>query len=96
MRWWGRVVNWLRRRLAVFGRDRRWISDGHERDRHEAILRVRLARKQPVSVSKAAKRLGVSAQTVRRRVKSGRLSAEYDPSGRIAGVYLRGDEKHSR
>jgi len=49
--WWGRrVVIWLRCRLAGFGRDRRWMSDSHERDRHEATLRERLARKQPVSV----------------------------------------------
>ena len=38
-----------------------------------------------VSVAEAAKLLGVSAQTVRRRIESGELKAENEPGGRGRG-----------
>ena len=84
------IGGWLRRVVSRFGRDRRWISDGSERTRHDAIVRERLVvpRREATSLVEAANRLGVSVQTVRRRVKRGQLDAAYDARGHISRVYL--------
>lgn len=91
------IGGWVRRVLSRVGRDRRWISDASERVRHDAIVRERLdvPIRQAMSVVQAADRLGVTVQTIRRRVKRGDLDAECDARGRIARVYLDNKEAPS-
>lgn len=83
--WWGGMMRRLRK-------ERRWIPDSDDRAQHQDVVRERLARKTPVTVSEAAERLGVTPQTIRRRVKDGKLDAEYGADGRISGVYLGDDQ----
>ena len=45
------MLTWLRRHLARHGRNRPWISDGEEGDRHQDAARRRLASKKPISIS---------------------------------------------
>jgi excisionase family DNA binding protein len=74
--------------------ERRWISDPKERVRHAAVVaeRLDLEVEQPgeVSVAEAAKRLGVSVSTVRRRARKGQLKGAYR-RGRLTGVILEAD-----
>jgi excisionase family DNA binding protein len=89
-----RAVAAGKRRFHGHGFERRWISDPEERERHAAVVaeRLDLNADEPgsVSVAEAAERLGVSASTVRRRVKSGQLKGAYR-DGRLTGVILDGD-----
>ena len=74
--------------------ERRWIPDDDERQRHAEVVAERLAPDPApsvvVRVTEAAKRLGVSASTVRRRVKRGELEGFYE-DGRMTGVVLEAD-----
>lgn len=39
------MLSWLRRTLGWF--ERRWIHDPEERERHDVLVRERLARREP-------------------------------------------------
>lgn len=94
-----RLVDWLRTKSSFFGRDRRWISDEDERERHGEAVRERLSRStapQSRSVAEAAAELGVTPKTVRRRVERGELKGDYDSGGRISRVYLDSDHDTDR
>ncbi len=75
--------------------ERRWIPDDAERQLHADVVAERLSESQPpqgsvVRVAEAAKRLGVSVSTVRRRVQRGELQAVMR-DGRMTGVILEAD-----
>jgi excisionase family DNA binding protein len=74
--------------------ERRWISDPKERVRHSAVVAERLdldvEQRGAVSVAEAARRLGVSVSTVRRRARAGQLNGAYR-RGRLTGVILEAD-----
>jgi excisionase family DNA binding protein len=71
--------------------ERRWISNPSERQRHAAIVADRLGIASPdaveLSVADAARRLGVSPSTVRRRVQRGELLGAYR-AGHLTGIVL--------
>ena len=84
-----RIVAAGKRRFYGVGFERRWISDRVERERHAVIVTERLgidaANAGVVPVAEAARRLGVSASTVRRRVQRGELKGAYS-GGRLTGI----------
>lgn len=89
-----RMVADGKRRFHGRGLDRRWISDLDERERHAEVVAERLdldpAVSGTVSVAEAARRLGVSTATVRRRAKRGQLEAVYR-EGRLIGIIIEAD-----
>jgi excisionase family DNA binding protein len=84
-----RVVDAGKRRFYGEAFERRWISDAEERERHAAIVAERLGIEASaggvVSVAEAARRLGVSVSTVRRRAQRGELAGAYR-DGRLTGI----------
>jgi excisionase family DNA binding protein len=80
-----------KRRFHGAGFERRWISDQDERQLHAAIVTRRLgidaADEGIVTVAEAARTLGVSVSTVRRRVQRGELKGAYS-GGRLTGIVL--------
>ena len=86
-----RIVDAGKRRFYGEAFERRWISDVEERERHATIVAERLGIEASgggvVSVAEAARRLGVSASTVRRRAQRGELTGAYR-NGRLTGIVL--------
>lgn len=79
-----------RRQFRGFAFERRWIADPEERDRHAEIVAERLDLPEPgghLELAAAAARLGVTVETVRRRVKRGQLEGVYQEQ-RLVGVVL--------
>jgi len=89
-----RTVAAGKRRFHGQAFERRWIPDDGERQRHAEVVAERLAQSPsdgPVlRVAEAAKRLGVSVSTVRRRAQRGELQAVMQ-DGRLTGVILEAD-----
>jgi excisionase family DNA binding protein len=90
-----RTVAAGKRRFHGHARERRWIPDDAERERHAEVVTSRLAisaaaRPEELRVAEAAERLGVSASTVRRRVQRGELVGVFQ-NGRMTGVVLEAD-----
>jgi excisionase family DNA binding protein len=84
-----------KRQFHSHARERRWIPDDDERELHAAVVAERLGisavpRPEQVRVTEAARRLGVSASTVRRRVQRGELEAVFQ-NGRMTGIVLEAD-----
>lgn len=83
-----------KRQIHAHARERRWIPDDEERERHAAVVATRLgisaAARPEMRVAEAAERLGVSASTVRRRVQRGELEGVFR-DGRMTGVLLEAD-----
>jgi excisionase family DNA binding protein len=83
------------RQIHSHARERRWIPNDAERERHAEVVAERLgiaaaARPEEIRVAEAAARLGVSASTVRRRVQRGELVGVFQ-NGRMTGVVLEAD-----
>jgi hypothetical protein len=79
-----------KRRFRSGAFERRWIPDLGERERHSTIVAERLGLDEAgrgVPVAEAARRLGVSPTTVRRRVQRGQLKGIHR-GGRLTGVIL--------
>lgn len=86
-----RMVADGKRRFHGRGLDRRWIADLAERERHAEVVAERLdldpTGSGTITVAEAARRLGVSAATVRRRAKRGQLEGVYR-EGRLIGINI--------
>jgi hypothetical protein len=84
-----RAVAAGKRRFHGSAFERRWIPDAAERQRHDDIVaeRLELPEDHHLDLTTAAARLGVTVDTVRRRVKRGELEGVYAQE-RLIGVVL--------